>query len=587
MRSPVLRLRKSLAGQSAILAVMLATATGCSSDFTRFDSSLYSGSGQQASTQVASNQVNPYPGDVDGTTTASINNSRFGAPRPADEVEPRPIVADHAGYDTNARNTAPDYQKPQYGPAARGANNNYSGTDPVNTAAIQRPAQHSSVQRSALPAPTVANNQPAYQRPLDANIDPVTTSSARPAANSQYAARHQGETSDSYSAPAPRANHTAQDQSPRKGGWTAVGGTVITLKEGESVYNLSKRYGVPANELLHANRISDPAAMRAGQTIIVPQYVYSRDAGVSAPDNNRQTRYARATTGSIVQPAAGRVPVPSQRPYRVAYGSQARTNEKPDYVIMPQPDRSITTGSVRQEQRSAPAGDYTVQSGDTLTRIASRNGTTVSAIMQANGMTDTTVRLGQTLRMPGGPLFNNANERIAAAQLPPNVDPIVTGTPTKPAADPAKGPKPYVKPGTNASTGDASTPERTGIGSFRWPVRGRIIATYGSKVNGERNDGIDISVPEGTAVKAAENGVVVYAGSELEDFGNLLLVRHGDGWVSAYAHNKELEVSRGDVVKRGQIIARSGRTGKAEMPKLHFELRRNSTPVDPIGHLGS
>jgi murein DD-endopeptidase MepM/ murein hydrolase activator NlpD len=87
-------------------------------------------------------------------------------------------------------------------------------------------------------------------------------------------------------------------------------------------------------------------------------------------------------------------------------------------------------------------------------------------------------------------------------------------------------------------------------------------------------------------VKATENGVVVYAGNELEGLGNLVLVRHADGWVSAYAHNKEIDVKRGEEVRRGQTIARSGRTGSTDMPKLHFELRKNSTPVDPLKHLG-
>jgi murein DD-endopeptidase MepM/ murein hydrolase activator NlpD len=116
---------------------------------------------------------------------------------------------------------------------------------------------------------------------------------------------------------------------------------------------------------------------------------------------------------------------------------------------------------------------------------------------------------------------------------------------------------------------------------FRWPARGRII--QGFKAGG--NDGINIAVPEGTSVKAAESGVVAYAGSELKGYGNLVLIRHPNGFVSAYANNGELDVKRGDNVKRGQIIAKSGQSGNVSSPQLHFELRKGSTPVDPTNFL--
>ena len=120
---------------------------------------------------------------------------------------------------------------------------------------------------------------------------------------------------------------------------------------------------------------------------------------------------------------------------------------------------------------------------------------------------------------------------------------------------------------------------------FRWPVRGRIISSFGKKPSGERNDGIDLAVPEGTSVKAAEDGEVIYAGNELKSYGNLVLIRHANGWVSAYAHNSALKVKRGDKIQRGQIVAVSGMTGGVTTPQVHFELRKDATPVDPVGHL--
>ena len=113
---------------------------------------------------------------------------------------------------------------------------------------------------------------------------------------------------------------------------------------------------------------------------------------------------------------------------------------------------------------------------------------------------------------------------------------------------------------------------------LRWPVNGKIITGFGQRNDGTHNDGINLSVPQGTAVHAAESGVVAYAGSELKGYGNLVLLRHDNGWVTAYAHNDELMVKRGDKVQRGQVIAKAGRTGSVDQPQVHFELRQGQSP---------
>ncbi len=159
------------------------------------------------------------------------------------------------------------------------------------------------------------------------------------------------------------------------------------------------------------------------------------------------------------------------------------------------------------------------------------------------------------------------------AASPTGKKPAIDNTPTgnvDPKAANAKEP-------ATAEQADASgsTPE------FRWPARGRIIE--GFKTGG--NDGINISVPPGTSVRAAESGVVVYSGDGLKGYGNLVLIKHPNGFVSAYANNGELDVKRGETVKRGQIIAKSGDTGNVNAPQLHFELRKGSTPVDPTSYL--
>lgn len=166
-----------------------------------------------------------------------------------------------------------------------------------------------------------------------------------------------------------------------------------------------------------------------------------------------------------------------------------------------------------------------------------------------------------------------APEPVKQAKVEP------AAAPQKAAAAPVPAPEAQAAPkeDTTASLGAAAS--STG-GEFRWPAKGRIIQGFGGG-----SDGINIALPEGTPVKAVENGVVAYAGNELKGYGNLVLIRHDNGFVSAYANNGELKVKRGEHVKRGQTIATSGQTGNVSSPQLHFELRKGSTPVDPMPYL--
>jgi len=148
------------------------------------------------------------------------------------------------------------------------------------------------------------------------------------------------------------------------------------------------------------------------------------------------------------------------------------------------------------------------------------------------------------------------------------------------AAAPPASKLPPPKPAEPPAAVDPIKPEAAP--RFRWPVRGQVIAGFGATADGQRNDGIDIAVPENTPIKAAEDGVVIYSGNQLKAFGNLVLVRHNNNYVTAYAHAKELRVKQGDQIKAGEIIATSGQTGNAGAPELHFEIRQGSTPVDPM-----
>ncbi|MGI8724001.1 MAG: peptidoglycan DD-metalloendopeptidase family protein [Methyloceanibacter sp.] len=240
--------------------------------------------------------------------------------------------------------------------------------------------------------------------------------------------------------------------------------------------------------------------------------------------------------------------------------------------------------------QSAPAAKpglttaYRVERGDTPSLIADKFGVSERSIMERNGLARADrLQVGQKLLIPGAK--KQPPRKTVAAREP---DPAPAPKQTTPAPDVAASPEVIGgdpnKPASNArvaSVDQLPAPDPMSGNSFRWPVQGRVISGFGTKPDGGHNDGINVAVPQGTPVKAAENGVVAYSGSELKGYGNLVLIRHSNNWVSAYAHNEELLVKRGDKVRRGQIVAKAGATGSVSQPQVHFELRKGSRPIDP------
>jgi murein DD-endopeptidase MepM/ murein hydrolase activator NlpD len=236
---------------------------------------------------------------------------------------------------------------------------------------------------------------------------------------------------------------------------------------------------------------------------------------------------------------------------------------------------------------------HVVNHGDTLLSIARRNHVPVAELARANGIDPRTkLKLGMKLTVPSGKtaaLAPAAPAAVAAVQQPavlaPPVTKLAAATPAG-LQQTAHLAQATTKVEDTAAEAPVKATEATGaLPTFRWPVRGKVITSYGAKTNGKANDGINLAVPEGTPVKAAEDGVVAYSGNELKGYGNLVLVRHSNGYVTAYAHASELLVKRGDTIKRGQIIAKSGQSGEVGSPQLHFEIRKGSNPVDPLQFL--
>ncbi len=214
---------------------------------------------------------------------------------------------------------------------------------------------------------------------------------------------------------------------------------------------------------------------------------------------------------------------------------------------------------------TGPVTIYTVRRSDTLLGIARHLGVRSRELAEINGLVKPYLLVeGQQLTVPQA-VTAASRETAAAATTPMSTgdevsipEPVTTAIP-----EPAPG-------------GDLQ---------FIWPVTGQVVSDFGPKAGGLHNDGVNISAPAGTPVRAAEDGVVSYVGSEIKGYGNLVLLRHTDGWVTAYAHNARNLVARGQMVLRGDVIASVGASGGISQPQSHFELRQGTTAVNPINHL--
>jgi murein DD-endopeptidase MepM/ murein hydrolase activator NlpD len=334
------------------------------------------------------------------------------------------------------------------------------------------------------------------------------------------------------------------------GQWSWDGGTAVTVVQGETVETIAHRHGVPVGAVLEANNLASSTAIQPGQRLVIPRFIPSLTAPAPVP-----------TTTHAAEPTAPKLASVSTIPAAA-----------PTY-----------TGAIGNQHAAASAssGVHVVAAGDTLTKIAHQYGKSVAEIVKANNIQPTgKLNIGDRIVIPGTRVSNAKPEvEQAAAPIKPatNKVALASAAPTQSASMVTPTETPVVEAAPKA-VADA-TP------GFRWPVRGRIIAGFGPKPNGQQNDGIDVAVPENTPIKAAEDGEVAYAGSELKGYGNLVLVKHPNGYVTAYAHAKELLVKRGDKIKRGDVIAKSGQSGNVDAPQLHFEVRKGSAPVDPMQFL--
>lgn len=428
-----------------------------------------------------------------------------------------------------------------------------------------------------------------FDDPDDASTS-VASASRRPAPRSNFSTAkpdlkpHLRPNRQIASAQAPRrtiGEPISSDQtytSVTTGALPASGGS-ITVQPGDTLYQLARRHGVSVAALRRENRLTSNI-IKPGQTLMMPG-------------------------GGIQQAAAPIQP----RPY-----NQPVANPSTHRAAAPQVrDRWDGTPASNPRPQFNGAESYTVRRGDSLYAISRRSGVSVVELKRINGITDVRrIRPGVQLalrrrevpkqRMPAPALRPVKREHKVASRTNDSQRPLIQAKPIKTMAivrsrltqsnGTATARRPYIlnqRPSAPVTTKPdqkvAAIKPAALNQKFRWPARGRVIAKFNHSGQGVKNDGINIAVPLGSDIAAAESGVVAYAGSELKGYGNLVLLRHDNGWVSAYAHASQILVKRGDRIVRGQVVAKAGRSGEVTQPQVHFELRKGAKPVNPILHL--
>jgi murein DD-endopeptidase MepM/ murein hydrolase activator NlpD len=395
-------------------------------------------------------------------------------------------------------------------------------------------------------------------------------------------------------APTPAAAPATRVASTGTPGWSAQGGTQITVSKNDSLNQMSTRFGVPASAILSANGLSNASQITPGRQIVIPVYNASGLNPAAAPMTARPARAAEEKREDARQVEA-KVASKREEAKEAAKREEAKREEAKETAkraaAEKEADRkealardtatrkaadeksrkeaSLKEADKKQHVRPGQVAKVEDKKADPK---ADAKAKAEAKAQEAKAEAKAAAKAEAAQKLAEAKAAKEAAQKAAAAEKPEKVAVKETPKPVA-AAAPAK-----PEPAATGSVADATPSE-----SFRWPAKGRVISGYGTS----GNEGINIAVPEGTPVKAAEEGTVAYAGSDVKGYGKLVLVRHANGFVSAYAHNGEIDVKPGEKVKRGQTIAKSGASGNVTSPQLHFEIRKGGSPVDPMSQLAS
>jgi murein DD-endopeptidase MepM/ murein hydrolase activator NlpD len=386
--------------------------------------------------------------------------------------------------------------------------------------------------------------QPSFDTP--AGEESIADSTQRPIAKApvyKQVASAAAPTAPLYKAPAPVERKLIYKQAAAPSLPASSAGNTVTVGPGMTLFGIAKANHLTVQQLADANNLKTPYNVSQGQILRIPN-------------------------GHIAAAAPEPVAVAKPKPVSLAEEEQvAAPITKPLAV-------------------KAGALSHTVASGDTLYSIGRKYSVAPFSIADLNKLPhNKALTLGQSLKIPAG--GKAAMAQAAPAEATPDEATVADSSDVlAPTKKPAALALPKEQPQAETASADAGSSAAAPL-ALRWPLKGKVISGFGAKPNGLKNEGINIAVPEGTNIQAADAGVVAYAGNELKGYGNLILIRHAGGFVTAYAHASTLMVKRGDTVKRGDVIAKAGQTGAVQSPQLHFEVRKGATALDPNKFLTS
>lgn len=329
---------------------------------------------------------------------------------------------------------------------------------------------------------------------------------------------------------------------------------MVRVQPGDTLSKIAVRHEVPTKSVIALNNSAPPYVIHIGQQVKVPYFrhhnvragenlyaisrVYEVEMGELVHFNFLETPYRLAPGMVLKIPQKGgssvQVASTSAKVFAVSRPSQTLATEQ---IVLQSPPVIRTNRNLKSEALSRPASKVKPAAKPVIIQSV--------PVALAPTPTEAPAIATDPVELVG--------DVIAIADLPP-------------------------VPRSRYSI--KQPPHRDGK-AFYWPVKGELLSGYGKKKNGLHNDGINIKVIPGTLVKAAENGIVSYVGNEMRSFGNLILISHADGYVTTYGHNAQILVQKGDVVRKGDVIARAGATGDVQVAQLHFEIRKEGTAVDP------
>ena len=324
--------------------------------------------------------------------------------------------------------------------------------------------------------------------------------------------------------------------------WATVQGgpdgiTAIAVQRQDNLYTIAKRYGVELRDLIEANHLSPPYHIYPGQALTLPKkrvHIVRYGETLNSIAQIRNVDVYNLVKLNKLHP-----------PYNIQQGQRLHLPFPQEKSALVAAQHKAVKGAVAK-----PSLETTVPKGASAPRVSSSKEAVSTSLKQSEP-----VDRPQPVK-PTPPL--------EATRLSKNPSKLKQEAPT-------------LLP--------SSAQNLPPIDKFHWPLKGKILAKYGKKQGGLKNEGLNIKSKQGTGVLAAETGQVVYCGDALKGYGNLILLKHREGWVTAYAHLDKILVKKGDTVKKGSKVATVGATGNVDQPQLHFEIRRQTRTVDPLKYL--